>query len=64
MKNKSSENKKTYSASDLSEYLGISLAASYNLMNSQEFPSFRIGKRVLVTHEAFEEWLKDQQQKS
>lgn len=63
MKIKSTKNKKTYSASDISEYLGISLAASYNLMNSQGFPSFRVGKRILVTHDSFDEWLKEQQNK-
>jgi hypothetical protein len=55
--------KKTYSAKDLAVYLGISLVGAYNLMESQGFPSFRIGRRILVTCVAFEKWLKEQQDK-
>lgn len=53
----------TYSAADISEYLGISLTNAYNLMQSEGFPSFRIGRRVLITCDAFSKWLEEQQQK-
>lgn len=52
----------TYSAKDVAVYLGISLSNSYNLMNSKGFPSMNIGcKRIMVTKEAFEAWVKEQQ---
>ncbi len=55
--------KKTLSAPELAECLGISRAGAYNLMQAQDFPSFRIGKRVLVTNAALEKWLEEQQRK-
>jgi excisionase family DNA binding protein len=51
----------TYSAAEVAEYLGISLVGSYNLMHATDFPSFRIGRRVLVTQDAFFRWLDKQQ---
>ena len=60
---KKTVNKKTYSAADLAEYLSISLVGAYNLMQSHGFPSFRIGRRILVTCDAFEKWLEEQQRK-
>lgn len=54
--------KQTYSAADVSSYLGISLVGAYNLMQGEKFPAFRIGKRILVTKEAFERWLSAKQQ--
>ncbi len=60
---KRSVGKNTYSAADVSEYLGISRVGSYNLMQSKGFPAFRIGRRILVTKEAFDKWLQAQQGK-
>jgi len=53
--------KNTYSAAEISNYLGISLVGAYNLMQAKDFPSFRIGRRVLVTKKAFEKWLDEKQ---
>ena len=55
--------KNTYSAADISDYLGISRVGAYNLMHSQGFPAFHIGKRVLVTKKAFEQYLDELQRK-
>lgn len=60
---KTTKGKNTYSAAEISEYLGISIVGTYNLMQSQGFPSFRIGRRILVTRTAFEKWLDEQQLK-
>ena len=54
-------NRRTYSALDVSEYLGISRTGAYNLMRSSGFPSIRVGGRVMVTKVAFENWLENQQ---
>lgn len=40
--------KSTYSALELAILLGVSRSAAYNLMHRADFPSFRIGKRLLV----------------
>lgn len=55
--------KQTYSAPEVAAYLGISRTGAYNLMQAHGFPSFRIGKRVLVTRAALEHWLEEQQRK-
>lgn len=60
---KKAVDKQTYSVADVSGYLGISPVGANSLFHSQGFPSFRIGKRLLVTREAFEKWLQDQQRK-
>lgn len=41
----------------LSAYLRISLNATYELMRSTNFPTLRIGKRMLVSKENLMEWI-------
>ena len=55
--------RQTLSAPELATYLGISRPGAYNLMQAVDFPSFRIGGRVLVTKTALERWLDEQQRK-
>lgn len=47
----------TCNATDLSKLLGISRTAAYNLMHRADFPSFRIGRRLLVWQDKLTEWL-------
>lgn len=61
MKSISTTTRHTYSAPEIAEYLGISRTGAYNLMHAADFPSIRIGNRVLVTKAAFESWLERQQ---
>lgn len=44
-------------ADDVKTALNISRAGAYNLMNRREFPSLRIGKRILVSKEDFIRWM-------
>ena len=44
-------------ANDISNLLGISKSTSYELMSDDEFPSIRLGGRVLVEREKFINWL-------
>ncbi|MEX1377133.1 MAG: helix-turn-helix domain-containing protein [Eubacteriales bacterium] len=44
-------------ASEISEVLGISKAKAYELMNSREFPTLRIGKRMMVSKEQLIHWI-------
>ncbi len=45
------------SAKDISKYLGISKANSYQFMDSKGFPILRIGKRKLVPKDKFLIWI-------
>ncbi len=47
----------TLNADQVSSYLGISRGGAFNLLNSQGFPTLRIGKRMVVTKESFVDWL-------
>ena len=42
----------------LAEALRISKAGAYNLLNSPDFPTLRIGGRKLVMKQDFLEWLR------
>lgn len=44
--------------------LGISPSSAYELARMDSFPSFRVGNRILVTRDAFKEWLDNQSKKS
>ena len=50
----------TLTAPEVGEVLGISRAAAYELVRSKEFPSMRIGTRILVPKDKFIQWI-DQQ---
>ena len=49
--------KTTMSAQELSAQMGISLPKAYELVKSEDFPSVRIGTRILIPVDAFREWL-------
>ena len=42
----------TLSARELAELLGISRSAAYALFHREDFPTLKIGRRLLVTHDA------------
>ncbi len=56
--------KTTMNVRDLSIQMGISLPKAYDLARSPGFPSFRIGKRILIPVDAFREWLADVSRKN
>ena len=45
-------------ARQLAQLLQISRAGAYNLLNSEDFPTLRIGKRKLVMKDDLIRWLK------
>ena len=49
--------KKTLTVHELREYLGIGRATAYELVNSEDFPSFRIGRKILINVDALQEWI-------
>ena len=48
---------KVMNARQVAEYLGISKQGAYNLMNTESFPTLRVGKRLLVSTDRFLEWI-------
>ena len=47
----------TYNAVEIAQILGISRSAAYDLLHREDFPTLRIGKRLLVVASQFDEWL-------
>lgn len=47
----------TLTAPKVSEALGISRAAAYELVRSKGFPHMRIGTRILVPKDKFIQWI-------
>ena len=44
-------------ANDIAAVLGISRANAYTLMRAKGFPTFFIGKRMIVPRDKFIEWM-------
>lgn len=43
----------------VSNLLGISISSAYELMHEKDFPSVRIGSRLIVPKEEFQKWVKE-----
>ena len=52
--------KTTLSVQELASSLGISLPVAYELVKRPDFPSLRIGARILVPVDSFQDWLNRQ----
>ena len=50
----------TLTVPEVAEVLGISRAGAYELARSADFPSMRIGSRILVPKEKFICWIDEQ----
>lgn len=55
--------KKTLNVEETAKYLGIGRSCAYELVNSKGFPSFRIGKKILVNVDALQAWIDQNIQK-
>ena len=44
-------------ADAVAKLLGISISSAYELMREKDFPSVRIGKRLIVPKENLQTWL-------
>lgn len=49
--------KQNLTVSELAVYLGIGRKKAYDLVNSANFPSFRIGTKILVNVHRLQEWI-------
>ena len=50
----------TLKADEVAQVLGISRANAYVLMHSADFPTLRIGKRMVVPKDKLIEWINKQ----
>ena len=44
-------------AETIKNVLGISLTSAYELMDEKDFPSIKIGSRIIVPKDKFREWI-------
>ena len=44
-------------AETVKNVLGISISSAYELMHEKDFPSIKIGNRMIVPKDKFREWL-------
>ena len=51
---------RVYVTEDLMQLLGVSRSVAYCLVNRQDFPSIRVGRKILIPRDAFEKWLEVQ----
>ena len=51
--------KSTMSVQELSAHMGISLPKAYELVKEPDFPTIRIGARILIPVDGFKAWLKE-----
>ena len=52
-----SNHKMTLTVKELAEELNISRNTTYQLADQKDFPSFRIGRRLLINRAMLQEWL-------
>lgn len=52
-----SNRKMTLTVNELAEELNISRNTAYQLADQKDFPSFRIGRRLLINRAMLQEWL-------
>ena len=53
----------TLKADQVAAVLGISRANAYTLLRREDFPTLRIGKRMLVPRDRFIRWIEENTQK-
>lgn len=51
------ENKLAISVPEMAKVLGISRSMAYTLVNRADFPSARLGQRIVVPVDALKDWL-------
>lgn len=53
-----------FNAELVGKVLGVSSTTAYELMHCKDFPSIKIGNRLIVSKEKFIEWVKAQTERS
>ena len=50
----------TLTVAELQESLGISRPEAYDLVKQEDFPAFRIGRKILVSRDGLRHWITQQ----
>lgn len=53
------DNRRLMSVSELCQYLSIGRCKAYRLVKEADFPSIKIGQKILVDTELLEKWLQN-----
>lgn len=53
------QNKKTMTVKEFADYIGVGYVKAYEITRSKDFPSFKVGKKILVISSKVDEWLDD-----
>lgn len=48
-----------YSPAELAEVMGVSRPTVYKLLNRQDFPRVKVGRRTVIPAEAAKRWLEE-----
>lgn len=54
------DDKLTLSVTETAEILGVSRPTVYTLIHRDDFPSFRVGRRTLISRTGLEKWVEEQ----
>ncbi len=57
------EEKRTLTVSEMMVVLSVGRKKAYQLVNSEGFPSFRIGRKILVNRDGLFAWISRQEEK-
>lgn len=53
------EKKRTMTVKEFANYIGVGYIKAYEITKSKDFPSFRVGKKILVISSKVDEWLEN-----
>lgn len=56
--------KLTMNVADLQQALGIGRAQAYELVNRADFPTIRLGRKIIIPKDGFMRWLERQTEKA
>lgn len=59
METKVEERKEYFSPDEMAEWIGIGRTLAYRLLSSGEIPSYKIGRRRIVSRSDVEAWLEE-----
>ena len=55
--------KGTMTVKEMQDFVGVGRRKAYELVNSKDFPSFRVGRKLLVNREGLYRWMQEQEEK-
>ncbi len=64
METKAEERKEYFSPDEMAEWIGIGRTLAYRLLSSGEIPSYKIGRRRIVSRSDVEAWLEERKSRS